>query len=221
MAAFNVNMDEVVELSTKLDKLHRSAFPVAVRQTLNDAAFLTKKLVPKVAGQKFTIRQKNFFRAFSVVHKAKGFNVNRMVSVTGINAAKGSEVAEGLEQQEKGGTIQGRKLIPHDKGRISGSYGKKLRSKHRFRNINISTPRQRKPGSKYLLIKKGGRGTVFQVTRLKTKTKLTPVYVYRKSRKSRVPKTPFMAPSALVARAKMNGFYREAAERQFKRVLAA
>lgn len=212
-------MDGMIKYSAKLERLNRSAFPVAVRQTLNDAAFLTKQMVPRVAGQKFTTRQKNFFRAFSIVQKAQGFNVNGMVAIAGIDATKGSEVADGLEQQEIGGTIVGRKLIPHDMGRISGSYSKKVKAKNRFRNINIATARNRKPGSKHVLIKKGSGGTVFEVKRVKTKTKLTPLYVYRRTKKSSVQKRPFMAPSAMFARSKMPMFYVKHAERQFKKAL--
>lgn len=219
MTTFDVNMEEVVDFSTKLAKLNRSAFPVAARQTLNDAAFMTKQLVPKIADQKFTTRQRNFFRAFSIVNKAQGFDVGRMVAVAGINADKGDEVAEGLEQQETGGTITGRKLIPHDKGRISGSYSKKLRSRHRFQNINIATRKNKKSGSNYLLIKKGGKGTVFHIKRLKTKNKLTPIYTYRNTRKSRVQKRPFMRPAAMMAASRMPDFYVKHAQRQFERVL--
>lgn len=219
MAAFNVNMDEVVGLSAKLDRMHRSDFPIAVRQTLNDAAFKTKAMVPKVAGQKFTIRQKSFFRAFSTVHKAVGFDVKGMKAVAGIDATKGNQVAAGLEQQEQGGSVVSRKLIPHDMGRISGSPAKKLRSKYRFRNINIATKKDRKPGSKYILIKKGNKGTVFEIRRLKTRTKLKPIYVYRPSRTSRVARSPFMEPSAMFAAKKMPEYYRRAAERRFLRAL--
>ncbi|PXX26288.1 hypothetical protein C7967_11550 [Thalassospira sp. 11-3] len=219
MAAFNVNMDGIIKLTSKLERLNRSAFPVAVRQTLNNAAFTTKELVPKVAAQKFTTRQNNFFRAFSVVDKATGFNVNNMRAVAGINAAKGDKVADGLEQQETGGVVEGRKLIPHNMGRISGAYGKKLKAKNRFRNIKVATKGKRVPGAKHVLIKKGGRGTVFEIKRLKTKTKLTPIYSYRNTNKSRVAKTPFMAPSAMLAAARLPQYYQKNAENQFKRML--
>tara|TARA_R110000822_G_scaffold123489_3_gene257902 strand:+ start:12703 stop:13365 length:663 start_codon:yes stop_codon:yes gene_type:complete len=219
MPSFNVNMDKVIGFTAKLERLNRSAFPVAVRQTLNDAAFETKKLVPKMASQQFTTRQKNFFNAFSVVNKANGWDVNRMMAVTGINADKGSEVADGLEQQEIGGSIEGRKLIPHNMGRISGSHSKKLSTRHRFRNINIATPKNRKAGAKYIMIKKGGGGTVFEMKRLKSRTKLTPIYVYRRSKKSNVKRSPFMAPAASMAALKMPDFYINNAEYQFKRAL--
>ena len=219
MGSFNVNMDGVIKLTAKLERLNRSAFPVAVRQTLNDAAFKTKSLVPKVASQKFTTRQNNFFGVFSVVHKAQGFNVNGMVAIVGIDGTKGSEVADGLEKQEQGGTIVGRKLIPHNKGRISGSYAKKVSAKNRFRNINIATASSRKQGSKHVLIKKGSGGTVFEVKRMKTKTKLTPLYVYRRTKKSQVQKRPFMRPSSLLAQRRMPDFYLKHAEKQFRKAL--
>jgi hypothetical protein len=219
MSGFNVNMDSVIGLSAKLERINRSAFPVAVRQTLNDAAFKTKNMVPKVAAQKFTTRQRNFFRAFSTVQKASGYRVNGMMAVAGINANKGDKIAEGLEKQETGGTIEGSKLIPHDKGRISGSFNKKVKRANYLNNIKISTPKNKRKGSKYILIKKGGKGTVFEIKRLKTKTKLTPIYVYRRSNKSRVQKAPFMAPSAMFARSKMTAFFVANAEYQFKRAM--
>ena len=100
MASFDVNTDGAIQLTAKLEKLHRSAFPVAVRGTLNDAAFKTKSLVPKVARSKFTTRQKSFFRAFSTVDKATGFDLRNMKATAGINSAKGSEVAEGLDTRD-------------------------------------------------------------------------------------------------------------------------
>nr|WP_299067196.1 hypothetical protein [uncultured Allomuricauda sp.] len=219
MTAFNVNMDKVIGLTAKLERINRFAFPVAVRQTLNDAAFTTKKMVPKVAAQKFTTRQKNFFRAFSTVVKANGYTVNGMNAIAGINPQKGSDVAEGLEQQEIGGTISSRKLIPHNKGRVSGNHSKKVRKTNYLNRLNISPPKNRKKNSKYLLIKKGSKGTVFHIKNLKTKSKLTPVYVYRRTKNSRVQKSPFMAPSAMYARSKMSEFYIKNAEFQFKRAL--
>ena len=49
MAFINVNSDAVVKYSDKLERTTRSAFPVAVRQTLNDAAFADKKRLPAIA----------------------------------------------------------------------------------------------------------------------------------------------------------------------------
>ena len=218
--AFDINTKAAIELTVKLGKLHRSALPVAVRGTLNNAAFETKKYIPITASRKFITRNKSFFRAFSQVNMARGFDINSMKAEAGINAAKGSKVAEGLEKQETGGSIQGRKLIPHNKGRISSSIKKRVRKKHHFKNIKITDARKKGKGSiNYLLIKKGGKGTVFEVRKVGKKQKLTPVYSYRNTKISRVTPSPFMKPASLIAAKKMPVFYKKQAERQFKRLL--
>ena len=43
MAIFDVNNKEVIKFTAKLERLHRSSFPSAVRNTLNEAAFNMKK----------------------------------------------------------------------------------------------------------------------------------------------------------------------------------
>ena len=63
MQAFNVNTDEVVRLTNRLEKLNKSAMPIAVRSTLNDVAFQSKQThLPKEFDKKFTIRKKNFIK---------------------------------------------------------------------------------------------------------------------------------------------------------------
>lgn len=215
---FDVNNDASIDLTAKLEKLHRSAFPVAVRGALNDAAFETKKLVPKAASAKFTIRQNNLFKKFIVVQKAKGFELKSMAAIVGVDgrAKNGKRTAEGLAAQEKGGTVKGRKLLPMNQARISGSYGKKLRAKNRFNRINIATSRNRKPGSKHVLIKKGRSGTVFDVSK---KGRIAPIFHYRPSNKTRLNSRPFLKPSVALASKKMNRFYQLQAEKQFKRLL--
>ncbi|AGH07778.1 hypothetical protein CEPG_00030 [Cellulophaga phage phiSM] len=61
MATFNINNKEVISLTAKLERLNKSALPSAVRNTLNRAAFETKKNIPLVAASVFTTRQKSFF----------------------------------------------------------------------------------------------------------------------------------------------------------------
>lgn len=246
MRTFDVNTSECIELTNKLTKLHRSAFTVAVRGALNDAAFETKKQVPKIADRKFTTRQKSFFRAFSTVDKASGFNLNTMRSTVGINSAKGSEVAKGLEKQEFGGVIKGRKLLPLDTARTSKSHNKKVRRANRFENIGRvaritgGTSRRRtrksnfvasvmvtaKLGASYMLLRKGGRGILYRVSGVrqnmrtkKLRFKADPLYHYRNNRASRVSKTPFMEPAAERAAKQIAVFYEKRAEQQFKRLL--
>lgn len=246
MANFNVNTDAAIELTVKLGKLHKSAFPVAVRGTLNKAAFETKKLAPKVANQKFITRDKKFFKNFTKYDKAKGFDLRRMEAVAGVDGAgKKSKVAEGLEQQELGGVVKGRKLVPMDSGRGSGSHMKRVSKKNRFGANKGKTARPRgnykgpaesrfiakvmsakKKGAETVVISGGGRGTMYRIyntRRLKTnnhlKIRLKPIYHYRNTKDSPVPKTPFMEPSAKMIQKRMPAFYKENAEKQFKRLL--
>lgn len=211
----DVNTDAAIQLTAKLEKLHRSAFPSAVRNTLNDMAFEAKKQIPIEAKDQFTIRQKNLFNRFSVVEKASGFNVSSMVSKVGIDGSKLTKVAEGLEKQETGGTITGSKLIPNDKARVSGSYAKKVKMKNRLSGIKIATRRSPIKGAKYILLKKGGQGNVFEINN----GKLTPIYTYQQTRQKKIQKRPFIQPAVKIATSKAETFYKNNAEFQFKKHL--
>lgn len=212
----DVNTDATIQLTAKLEKLHRSAFPSAVRNTLNETAFNAKKEVPKQANKNFTVRQKNLFTRFVLVDRAKGFNVNSMKSTIGVDATTKSKLADGLEKQEKGGVISGRKLIAHDKARVSNSSKKKVRQSNYLTKVGqVSKKGKRIKGSKYIMIKKNGKGTIFETK----KGKLTPIYNVRNTDKSKVKSKPFIEPSALMASKQMPAIYRKQAEYQFKKYL--
>ena len=55
-----LDADEVIKLTVKLDKLHRSALPSAVRNTLNNAAFQTKKEIPIQGQSDLLLGEKRF-----------------------------------------------------------------------------------------------------------------------------------------------------------------
>ena len=145
MAIFDVNTDEVINLTAKLEKLHRSAFPSAVRNTLNNVAFEHKRLIPVVAKQKFVNnRSKTFFKKVTGVVKAKDFNVNKMVAISGLdeniktNEASGlHRVINNLEAQEKGGSIKSRKLITHSDSRISGNSSRRISRSSRHDKVDF------------------------------------------------------------------------------------
>lgn len=114
---FNINTDGVVRAVNKLEKLHRSALPVSVRQTLNDAAFYTKqKSMPAVTQAIFKKRQPNFFKANSRVEMAQGFKITTMKSQMGFYENKLQKQAtnyavKDLEQREYGGRINKKTFI--------------------------------------------------------------------------------------------------------------
>jgi len=204
--AFDINTDEFIKLTAKLGSLPKKFLPSAVRNTLNDAAFDTKRNVPKTAEEAFTVRSKVLFGSRIKVDKAKGWDVNDMVATTGFNDSGMESTGDGLEAQETGGTIKSSKLIPHNMGRISNSYARKLRTKNR--------PSKVKLGSKHILLKKGGKGTVFEVRKLSKGSKLVPIYTYVNKKRRKVKKNPFMLPASIIAVKKIPRFYKSNAEFQ-------
>ena len=135
MIKVDVNSDGLVWYSNQLEKMHQSAFPNAVRGTLNGLAFDVKKTTMPKEASKFTNRNKTFFKANSRVDKAKGFDVNRMESTVGFIAKSGTKnnkAVEELEQQEFGGVIKDRELIPLKIARIGKSGDRKVNSKNRL-----------------------------------------------------------------------------------------
>lgn len=129
MAKFNINNADVVELTNRLEKIHKSAMPVSVRGALNDAAFdMKKNQLGKTFDSDFTIRKKTFIRSHSAFNRSKNtFNINEMSSEAGIIKGK-SKSGDELEIQETGGSLSGRKSIVTPEARISKS-GQKLVSR--------------------------------------------------------------------------------------------
>ena len=115
---FDINMTEVIGFTNKLGKLHKSALPLAIRSTLNDASFETKKVIPLFFAKQFTVRKKNFIRSHTGVNKSKNtFNVNQMVAKVGLIKGR-SDSGDDLIKQEYGGTIQNRDFIPFKDARV-------------------------------------------------------------------------------------------------------
>jgi len=132
----NINTTNIVKFTNKLEKLHRSALPVAVRTSLNSAAFDVKqKTMPLSAKQNFTQRRKTFFEAKSKVKPAKGFNIKSMESKIGFFGGETNQAVRDLKKQERGGVIGGRSYIPMKSSRVSGENFKSIRKKNRFGNI--------------------------------------------------------------------------------------
>lgn len=113
----DVNTQAVAAFTKKLKELHKSAFPVAVRGTLNDAVFDVKtKTMPASSSNKFVNRSKNFFKANSKFVGATGFSLSAMKAEVGFfsNNLKGGNnyAIRDLAQQENSGRIGGKSFIP-------------------------------------------------------------------------------------------------------------
>jgi hypothetical protein len=244
MAILNVNDSEMIGLTAKLERLNKSAFPNAVRNTLNKAGFETKKQIPKSAEKVFTTRDKTFFKRFSIVNKAKGFDVNKMIATVGINANLNHELAENLEAQEFGGLVRAKKLIPHDKARVSGSQSKRIAAQNKMPKVQIhnattafkahkGTRKSKfiaavmstaKSGKKHMMLKTGTIGMVYEVTsinkgREKVSFKIKKLYAVRDKKNHQVRGRHFMLDAATVASKDMEKYYIENAQYQFDKEL--
>lgn len=229
----NINTNEVVKFTVKLEKLRKSALPNAIRGTLNDAVFDVKtKTMPVQAHADFINRSPNFFKANSRFEKAVGFDVNTMKAVVGFidNRLRGENnfSVQDLEQQEHSGTIKGKSFIPLDSARKAG-HNTLVKPANRLSVIkNIVVARNMGGGSKkqqfVKAIYKAGPGgyvlgsnvkgedTLWRVDSIDPnneikKYSLTPLYDFRKARSVHVKETGFMQTASLNSADKLNKFY--------------
>lgn len=237
---FNVDTNAVIKFTNELEKLNHSAFPNAVRGTLNGLALdVKKRTMPLMVEKEFTQRRKTFFKANSRVEFARGFNLNTMQSEVGFidYKAKGNRKAiDELEQQEHGGKIKDRELIPLDKARISGSRAKNVRTKNRLKGKTIIKV-SGQPGRNYKhkfhnAIIRAGIGGYIQGTKVVSRVKniqkvrngrfrwkfdLENLYFVNNKKTIDIEKTNFMRKASEMSLKKGNEIYFKEAERQFDR----
>lgn len=104
----------------RLEKMHKSDFPLAVRGALNDVAFDVKKnTMPDVFGDRFTVRREKFLSSHSQVVKCSNtFDIKRMSSEAGVTDR--DVAGKQLKQIEYGGVI-GERMVPTKDTRIGNS----------------------------------------------------------------------------------------------------
>lgn len=231
MQSFNINTDALVGLTNKLEQLHESAMPIAVRGTLNDAAFDMKQVTaPREFNDNFTIRKKTFFRSHTRVNKSKNtFDIDSMESSFGVIAGK-SKSGDELEKQEHGGIVANRTYIPFKEARIGKTNSKLVSKRFYLKNIKAS---KKNVFTNQEVIKasfRAGKGgyiiyddVLFEVRAAKKRgtngiyIKLNPVYSYKENRSVKVKKDPFMLPASIKTRKKMTRFYMVQANKRFKK----
>jgi hypothetical protein len=141
----NINSSELSSHVERLRKMHRSALPNAIRETLSKAALNVKQnTMPRSAKKAFTHRAPNFFKANSSVEFAKGYNVNQMKSVVGfvstkLKLGKNNYAVKDLEQQENAGKIRGRRYMPISTARAGNSRDKLVKRANRLSEIDLKT----------------------------------------------------------------------------------
>lgn len=230
----NINSKAAVTFTNTLEKMRRSALPLAIRNTLNSAAFDVKKnTMPKSADKNFVLRAPNFFKANSSVQMARGWDLDKMQSVVGfIGKGTSDKAVKDLEQQEYGGTIKDRSFIPLAQAR-GGSDEKTVRPRFRLSSvkkvINANTMEGKTPQQKFhAAIKKAGEGgyvigsnekqTLFKVEKIFPKVRLKPLYSYKKNRSVQVGGTRFMRDASLESGNKMDVYYAKEARKQIEKL---
>jgi len=241
----NINTDAVVAFTAKLEKLHRSALPVAVRTALNSAAFDVKtETMPASADRTFIKRQANFFKANSKVEQAKGFDMKSMAAKVGFVPFSGTNKAvDDLEQQEYGGGIDGRSFIALAQARTGRSWKRKPRAPYRMaqvlsNTVNAKDAKGKTEAEKFTksaihagkggfvignLVTSKGNKVVFEIRSVKrlkggdTVIRSIPVFAVQRDRVVRPPATGFMRKSSLESASKIEEFYIEAAKKQIRK----
>ena len=232
---FDIDSDDFVKFTNKLEKIHQSALPNAIRGTLNSLAFDVKsRTMPYSAKKNFVNRKKNFFKANSKVVKAKGFDIDRMESTIGFlasNQSKNNKAVQELEQQEFGGKIKDRGLIPLQGARITKNRNRMISKNNRLSSSQLK--RLKKTGKKGFVkevMKVGVKGfvrtekSILKVTSIKKSKKglefgFNRIYMINKSKVVKIEKTNFMREAGERSIKKAGYFYRKKAERQFERAL--
>jgi len=244
-SVLNINCDAAVVFANKLERMSKSALPVAVRQTLNSAAFDVKqKTMPAAAKQSFIQRQPNFFKANSKVVMAQGFDLHTMKSTVGFISLGGTNKAvEDLEQQEDGGKIGGRSFVPLPAARTSRSWKKKVKNDMRIANLSnkINDSHNAKGKSdKEKFIRSavfagnggfvignkrtaGGSRILFQIRSIVRKKgnnviKAVPVFAVKRNRQVNPAATHFMQRSSLKSAAGMNDNFVMNAKKQLSKI---
>jgi len=235
-----INTDGLVALTNKLEKLHRSALPSAVRGTLNDAVYDVKtNTMMRSASQEFINRDKNFFKANSKFDPATGFDIKTMEASVGFKSIGGKNYAvEDLEQQESGGEINKKSFIPTVFARKGGTKKGLVKPNARLSSIkkiiNVRDSVGKNSQEKFVIAAavagKGGfvlkgnmlyRITTAPKSNLKTRKanfKAEPIYSFKEGRKANVNATHFMEKATLLTAKKLPDLYYKQGERQLTKV---
>lgn len=228
----------------RLGEINRSALPVAIRQTLNDAAFDVKKTTMPHQAERFVKRTPTFFKANSKVNPAIGFDVNKMEATVGFipKASDKSHSVEDLEEQDMGGDIRGRAMIAAPAARSGGSWNKNVRVKNRLANIrkhlflsdmhnNNLSKTKGKESWVISAIYAGVGGFVMnqdhtriaEIKKLikkdgKTIVKSVVVENVEKGRKAHIKPTHFMHKASILSANKMDAYFIKNAEKRIARI---
>lgn len=244
MIQLNINTTAIVKFTAKLEKLHRSALPSAIRGTLNNAAFDVKQnTMPKSVAQNFKRREPRFFSANSKYEKAGGFDVNKMKATfyffENKLANQGTNYAvQDLEQQEYGGEIRHRNYVGLEGARKGKSKLGNIRPNARLSTIKKIINGKEAKGKNWaqraikssvfagvdgFVLMPGRKGSVlWRIDSLKRKGgnivfKKIKLYSFNKNRVVKPHATNFMKEASSETQKKIDAIYIKEAQRQIEK----
>lgn len=221
---FNVNTSGVIHLTSKLESISKSAFPAAVRSTLNDGAFeMKQKNILESAKRNMKVKQPNFFKANTGVERARfSRNIESMSATSGFINKRGQSankaVTYGMEANEVGATDStGLKYYPATRGgrgmvKRSQYWNKSKVDSDTTGNFIRKAFRSRKEKKLMMINTKNGRALI----------KVNSITKYKRANKSKgISKGSFKMNTSLLmmdrtvkkAKAKGTRFNREAAQK--------
>lgn len=141
-----IDETDLIKLTTNLRKAHRSAYPLAVRSTLDRMAYLTRETSRKhIIPNRFTIRKKSFTRLTIGSQRCKNtFIVKKMSAQAGQFAYTKGQWSDQYQKQEMSGEEKPRKkyLFTPTKAVRAGSYAKTVRKGKYLNAIDIKKPHE-------------------------------------------------------------------------------
>jgi hypothetical protein len=230
----------VVVFTNKLEKIGKSALPVAIRTALNSAAFDVKQNTMPRSALRFIHRTENFFKANSRVEMAKGWAIRDMKSIIGFTSEHlriGSTnfAVKDLEQQEYSGSIGGKTFIPLNPARVGGSFNRVVRPVNRLSVLNkqkiIDAGKVRgtkgafiaaahKAGAGGLVLGNQSKEIIWRINSIVgSKINMTPLYTVKSGRSVKVGETGFMRFASFQSANKLESFYIQEAEKQIDKFI--
>lgn len=228
---FNIDDHEFIKLTNKLDKLNRSALPVAVRSTLNDVAFKARKgEIPISFKKEFEVKKSGFINSHLRVNKCKNtFEIDEMVSEAGV--IKGKSVAgDNLKAQEFGESIK-KKNIALAGARTGNNLKTLVSKKYYIRNIRAKENVPKWKNQEFIRTAfRAGKGekimynnllseikTIKKLNRNKLIIKLAPLYLVKPGMMINLSEHPFIQRAGRESMKFIPKIYAEQAKRQIEK----
>lgn len=139
----DIDTKEIKQLSKNLQAVSKTAYPKAVRSTLDRMAFLGLKEYKKNVKQKFVIRNASsniVLKSMRYQRCSNTLDISQMAADVGQAATTYGKKTEQLKRQEFGDTIvaRGKHIKKPTKSARGGSYKKTVRQENYLNQIKIS-----------------------------------------------------------------------------------